>query len=112
METLQGFPVFRILAAQCFAQMRGNLLRLVESYDGADWCTGRVLERVAAVNAWDALQAARRTGDHPAQAHHLWWLLARPQRLQALLEILLWRFRMRRRTGRVRVTGAPALSDT
>jgi glycosyltransferase involved in cell wall biosynthesis len=92
--------------------MRGNLLRLVKSYDGAGWCTERVLERVAVVNTWDALRAARHSNDHRATLRHLSWLLVRPQRLQALLEMWLWRFRMRRRTARVRVTFAPALSDT
>jgi glycosyltransferase involved in cell wall biosynthesis len=92
--------------------MRGNLLRLVESYDGAGWCTDRVLERVSVVNAWDALQAARRTRDRRATARHLAWLAARPQRVQALLEMWLWRFRVRRRTAHVRVPSAPALSDT
>lgn len=83
--------------------MRENLLRLVRSYSAEPWCTERVVERVAVVNAWDALQAARRGVAPGGAARQLRWLLARPSRLQALLALWLWRFRIRRRTARLRL---------
>lgn len=83
--------------------MRANLLRLVRSYAGEPWCTDHLLERVAAVNAWDALQEARRVPAPAVARRQLRWLLARPARLQALIELWLWRFRIRRRSARVRL---------
>jgi glycosyltransferase involved in cell wall biosynthesis len=78
--------------------MRGNLLRLVESYSDQAWCTEEVVDRVAAVNAWDALQAARSARDFTSAARQARWLAARPGRLRALVEVWAWRFRLRRRT--------------
>jgi glycosyltransferase involved in cell wall biosynthesis len=78
--------------------MRGNLLKLVESYSGESWCTDEVVDRVAAVNAWDALQAARGSRDFRGAARQARWLGASPRRLRALAELWTWRFRLRRRT--------------
>jgi hypothetical protein len=83
--------------------MRDNLLRLVESYSGEPWCTAQLIEGVAAVNAWDALQAARQAGSRSSAAREATWLLARPSRITALLQMLRWRFRLRRRTARTPV---------
>jgi glycosyltransferase involved in cell wall biosynthesis len=83
--------------------MRDNLLRLVESYSGEPWCTAQLIEAVAAVNAWDALQAARQAGSRSSAAREATWLLARPSRITALLQMLRWRFRLRRRTARTPV---------
>jgi glycosyltransferase involved in cell wall biosynthesis len=80
------------------ALMRGNLLKLVESYSDQPWCTDEVVDRVAAVNAWDALQAARGSRDLRAAAREARWLASRPTRLRALAELWMWRFRLRRRT--------------
>jgi glycosyltransferase involved in cell wall biosynthesis len=89
--------------------MRDNLLALVESYRSEPWCTEQLIERVAAVNAWDALQAARQARSAPSAARRARWLLARPVRASALLQVWRWRLRLRRRTAR---TGVPsALGD-
>lgn len=86
--------------------MRGNLLRLVESYRDEPWCTPKVVDRVASVNSWDALQAARKLGDYRQVARQARWLAARPGRPRALVEIWLWRFRLRRRTEGLAVPAA------
>lgn len=88
--------------------MRDNLLALVESYRGEPWCTERVIERVAAANAWDALQAARHRGAAAGMARQAQWLLGRPARLRALIALWLWRFRLRRRTTRTLLPAAVA----
>lgn len=80
--------------------MRDNLLKLVESYRGEPWCTEQLIERVAVVNAWDALQAARRERSAPSVARQATWLVARPTRMTALLQMWLWRLRLRQRTAR------------
>jgi glycosyltransferase involved in cell wall biosynthesis len=86
--------------------MRGNLLRLVETYRSEPWCTPAVIDRVASVNSWDALQAARRARDYAQVLRQARWLAARPTRPRALLEMLLWRFRVRRRTARLDIPAA------
>lgn len=78
--------------------MRSNLLRLVESYAAEPWCTPALVERVATVNTWDALQDARERGARGTAWRHLRWLLARPPRLRALIETWMWRYRVRRRS--------------
>jgi glycosyltransferase involved in cell wall biosynthesis len=78
--------------------MRDNLLALVESYRGEPWCTDQLIERVASVNAWDALQAARRSHSAASVGREARWLLSRPARMAALCEMWMWRFRLRRRT--------------
>ncbi len=85
--------------------MRDNLLRLVESYRAEPWCTEQLIERVAAVNAWDSLQAARRSRSLTSARREAGWLLARPSRVKALGQMWIWRFRLRRRTAR---TALPA----
>jgi len=80
--------------------MRDNLLKLVESYRGEPWCTSQLIERVASVNAWDALQAARRSRSIASARREAGWLMARPTRMAALCEMWMWRYRLRRRTAR------------
>lgn len=77
--------------------MRGDLLRLLESYRSEPWCSPALIGRVAVVNAWDTLQAALRGGDGARARRTARWILASPVRLRALGELWIWRFRLRRR---------------
>lgn len=83
------------------ALMRGNLVRLVQSYADEPWCTPRVLERVRSVTEWDALQEARRRHDWADVRRHARWLSARSSRLRALVDTWTWRYGVRRRARQV-----------
>jgi len=78
--------------------MRENLERLVEEYRNESWCTSRLRQSVAVVNRWDTLRARpRNRGSQPQTLRDLAWILRQPARVVALLKLLIWRLRLRRR---------------
>jgi glycosyltransferase involved in cell wall biosynthesis len=74
---------------------------IVESYAGRSWWRRSLLERRLGVRAWDDLRTALRQDDRFGALRHGVALLRHPQRLLGLAGILVWRFRMRRRSARV-----------
>jgi glycosyltransferase involved in cell wall biosynthesis len=79
-------------------------------YAHAPWFDPSLPERWETVMAWDAGRAALRAGDRRAAARSVAYALARPLRLRALLGLLLFRFRARRRSMRVARSGAPTVA--
>jgi hypothetical protein len=79
-------------------------------YGHAPWFEPSLAEQWETVMAWDAGRAALRAGDRRAAARRVSYAIARPLRLRALLGLLLFRFRARRRSFRVARSGAPTVA--
>jgi glycosyltransferase involved in cell wall biosynthesis len=83
---------------------------VLADYAQAPWFEPRLAEEWKAVMAWDAGRAALRAGDRRAAARRLRHAVVRPLRLRALLGLLLFRFRARRRSFRIARSGAPTVA--
>jgi glycosyltransferase involved in cell wall biosynthesis len=78
-------------------EMKAAHARIVRSYSDRPWYDGRQLRRWRAAMAWDMfrLEGGLRRA----------WALARPWHAGPLVRLWWWRFKLRRRTARVKRTG-------
>jgi hypothetical protein len=87
---------------------RGEMLAtsayVMDKYAGRPWMTAALRERLAVVDRWDDLQAARAERNWAEVRRQGRWLLAKPSRAASLTK--LWAFR---RHVRHRPTNAPEL---
>jgi glycosyltransferase involved in cell wall biosynthesis len=77
----------------------------IDARRSSAWWSAELVERRAAVDAWDDLRAGR-------TSRRAWmrWIVRSPSRLQALAGILLWRARQRRRTSACARDGGPVVA--
>jgi glycosyltransferase involved in cell wall biosynthesis len=72
--------------------------QIVMSYGDRPWWSERLAERRFAVAEWDDMRLALAERELRRAAGHAWWIVRRPQRVRGVWGLLVWRFRVRRRS--------------
>ena len=83
---------------------------VLSEYLDRPWMTPGIIDAWDSVIAWDGLRSALARGDRPLALARLGYLLARPVRIHVLLSLLRWRWRERRRSGRLTPEGRPSVA--
>lgn len=72
-------------------------VRVLDKYEGRPWLT-EARRRLAVVDCWDDLQAARGAGQRQVAAQKAAWIIRDPRRWEALVRLWIFRRQVRNRT--------------
>jgi GT2 family glycosyltransferase len=78
------------------------------AYRDREWWSADLVKRWEGASAWDEIREALDGGHRLTAARRALWLVMRPARLRGAIDLLAWRFRARRATGRVTPDGTPS----
>jgi hypothetical protein len=80
--------------------------QIARGYAGRPWWTGKLVRRREAVAEWDDMREALAGGRWAEGLRRAGWICAHPGRVAGVAGLLLFRFRIRRRTVREAELGA------
>jgi len=87
---------------------RAGHTSVAHAYADRAWWTQGLVRRWEGASAWDEVREELERGRRLQAVRRGLWLVCRPARVRGALELLAWRFRGRRASGRVNPDGTPS----